>query len=52
VIFAILSRATMALKLVALSLLAAGANGISLTAENWDAETAGKGVFIKFQAPW
>jgi len=23
-----------------------------LTPANWDAETAGKTVFIKFQAPW
>jgi hypothetical protein len=29
-----------------------GAVGIELTSENWDAETAGKGVFIKFLAPW
>jgi hypothetical protein len=29
-----------------------GAAGIELTNANWDAETAGKGVFIKFQAPW
>lgn len=24
----------------------------NLTPDNWDAETAGKTVFIKFQAPW
>jgi len=23
-----------------------------LTSENWDKETAGKQVFVKFQAPW
>jgi hypothetical protein len=34
------------------STLALGAAGIELTSANWDAETAGKGVFIKFQAPW
>ena len=27
-------------------------NGIELTPDNWDAETAGKTVFIKFLAPW
>jgi hypothetical protein len=32
--------------------LMATASGTTLTSENWDAETAGKGVFIKFQAPW
>nr|ABO47866.1 putative protein disulfide isomerase precursor [Alexandrium fundyense] len=25
---------------------------MELTPENWDKETAGKTVFIKFQAPW
>jgi hypothetical protein len=28
------------------------ANAIELTPDNWDAETAGKTVFIKFLAPW
>jgi len=35
-----------------LSLLLAVAAGIELTSDNWDAETAGKTAFIKFQAPW
>jgi len=26
--------------------------GLELTPENWDASVAGKGVFIKFLAPW
>jgi hypothetical protein len=26
--------------------------GKELTPANWDTETAGKTVFIKFQAPW
>jgi hypothetical protein len=30
----------------------AAATAISLTPDNWDSETAGKTVFIKFQAPW
>jgi len=30
----------------------ASAAATSLTPDNWDAETAGKTVFIKFQAPW
>jgi hypothetical protein len=32
--------------------LAATVNAIELTPDNWDAETAGKTVFIKFLAPW
>jgi hypothetical protein len=32
--------------------LAAATNAIELTPDNWDAETAGKTVFIKFLAPW
>jgi hypothetical protein len=32
--------------------LVASALGIELTPENWDAETSGKTVFIKFLAPW
>lgn len=39
-------------KLVLLLGLAAAANALELTPENWDAETGGKTVFIKFQAPW
>jgi len=26
--------------------------GIELTPDNWDEQTAGKTVFIKFLAPW
>jgi len=39
---------------VALLLLATvvATSAISLTPDNWDAETGGKQVFIKFQAPW
>ena len=32
--------------------LAASANAVELTLENFDEHTAGKTVFIKFQAPW
>jgi len=32
--------------------LAAAANAIELTPDNWDAETTGKTVLIKFLAPW
>jgi len=35
-----------------LGLLAATANAIELTPANWEAETSGKTVFIKFLAPW
>jgi hypothetical protein len=33
-------------------LLAISAGAVELTADNWDAETAGKTIFVKFQAPW
>jgi hypothetical protein len=33
-----------------LGLVAAGAK--ELTPDNWDAEVAGKTVFVKFLAPW
>merc|ERR1719414_439376 len=33
-------------------LLASGASAIELTDADWDAQTAGKTVFIKFYAPW
>jgi len=36
------------LLLVSLSLVQA----MELTQDNWDAETSGKTVLIKFQAPW
>jgi len=32
--------------------LALGASALELTPDNWDSETAGKTVFIKFLAPW
>jgi len=32
--------------------LFAGAGAVELTSANWDEKTAGKGVLIKFQAPW
>lgn len=35
-----------------LGLLAIRANALELTSDTWDAATAGKSVFIKFQAPW
>ena len=37
---------------VILAGLLASANAIELTMENWDVETTGKTVFIKFLAPW
>jgi hypothetical protein len=37
--------------LLALAFLAV-ASAIELTPDNWDSETAGKTVFIKFLAPW
>jgi len=32
--------------------LLAQAGAMELTSDNWAAATAGKTVFIKFQAPW
>jgi hypothetical protein len=32
--------------------LAASTSALHLTPENWDAETAGKTIFVKFYAPW
>jgi len=32
--------------------LATTANAVELTPDNWDAETSGKTVFIKYLAPW
>jgi len=40
------------MKLLVLSLLLVGAVSLELTQENFDANTAGKTAFIKFQAPW
>lgn len=42
----------MKISLAFLSLFAAAASAIELTPDNWDTETAGKTVFIKFLAPW
>jgi len=44
---------TVTMKIVlALLGLASTANAVSLNPDNWEAETSGKTVFIKFQAPW
>jgi hypothetical protein len=40
------------MKLFAFLALAGVAAAVTLTPDNWDAETAGKTAFIKFQAPW
>jgi len=37
---------------VLLASLVMGAASMSLTSENWEEHTAGKTVFVKFQAPW
>jgi len=43
----------MVMRWAALScLLAAGGLAKELTLETWEKETAGKQVFVKFQAPW
>jgi len=38
--------------LVLLASIAFASAEFSLTPDNWDEETGGKTVFIKFQAPW
>jgi len=48
----VLLHPTMKLNIAALISLVAVTNAIELTPDNWDAETAGKSVFIKFFAPW
>jgi hypothetical protein len=40
------------MKIAILACLLAGASALSLTPDNVDSATAGKTVFIKFQAPW
>jgi len=43
------------MKVSALLFAAAGfatANAVELTPDNWDAETSGKTIFVKFFAPW
>jgi len=42
----------MALRVLALSAILSGAAANSLSDANWDAETAGKQILVKFQAPW
>jgi hypothetical protein len=39
-------------KLAAVASLASMAVAIELTPANWDEQTSGKTVFIKFLAPW
>jgi len=34
------------------AVLGAVSAALELTAENWETETAGKTVLVKFQAPW
>ena len=41
-----------ALALLALTGALTSTHAVELTPENWDAETSGKTVFIKFLAPW
>jgi len=40
----------MAMKLLLAGLSLVGA--VELTADNWEEQTAGKTVFVKFLAPW
>jgi len=42
----------MALKIVAALSALSAASATELTPDNWDAETAGKSIFVKFLAPW
>jgi len=47
----LINRSTMA-KLLLLAAAIACTHAMELTPENWDKETAGKTVFVKFLAPW
>jgi len=38
--------------MIAILAMLAVAGAIELTPDNWEKETAGKTVFIKFLAPW
>jgi hypothetical protein len=40
------------MRVVFLSTLLVAGGAMELTKDNWDEKTAGKSVFIKFQAPW
>jgi len=47
-------KSTMAVgvALLALTMAATSVSAVELTPDNWDEQTAGKTVFIKFLAPW
>jgi len=47
-----MGRNTMKAVIAFLFTLLAATNATELTPDNWDEATAGKTVFIKFQAPW
>jgi len=47
-----LSQTPADMKFAALAWLSVYVSAKELTPENWDTETAGKSVFIKFLAPW
>jgi hypothetical protein len=40
------------MRAVLLLALVAAASSLELTPANWDKETAGKSIFVKFLAPW
>jgi hypothetical protein len=44
--------ATMLAKLAIVTSMASTVGAIELTPANWDEQTSGKTVFIKFLAPW
>ena len=46
------AMAALAKPLLMLGLSFVGVSGMELTPDNWDKETAGKTVLVKFQAPW
>jgi len=41
-----------AMKICSFALCLSSVAAMSLTKDNWDAASAGKSVFVKFQAPW
>jgi len=52
VVVGAIALTSMLAKLAAVASLASMAVAIELTPANWDEQTSGKTVFIKFLAPW
>jgi len=51
-VFGQTQAASYSMKAALVLTLVAGAGAMELTKADWDDKTAGKSVFVKFQAPW